>query len=108
VSVLATPLQGVPPSRHLDNQEHYLLTFYDELAEVICREVLFGSGVFNLEEAIASFPQLAYAYLRRANSREKQGKLTAAAADYEHYITISPDVNSVEYARRCLASLGQR
>ena len=94
--------------RHLGNHEHYVLTFYDELTEVICRELLFGPGIFRLEEAIASFPQLAYAYLRRAMSREKKGKLGEAAADYQYYIAISPDASSVEYARRCLSSLGRR
>jgi hypothetical protein len=94
--------------RHLSNHEHYLLTFYDELAEVICRDLLFGLGVFDLERAIASFPQLAYAYLRRAMSREKKGKLDESAADYKKYIAISPDLSSVEYARRCLSSLGKR
>src|SRR5262249_45447261 len=93
---------------HLHDQEHYLLTFYDELVEVICRELLFGSDVFNLEAAIASFPQLAYAYLKRAMSREKQGKLCEAAADFEQYIAISTNASSVEYARRCLETLGKK
>jgi len=93
--------------RHLHSHEHYVLTFYDELAEVICRELLFGSGKFKLEGAIAGFPQLAYAYLRRAMSLEKKGKPDEAAADYQRYIAISPDTSSVEYARRRLASLGK-
>jgi len=91
--------------RHLQGHNHYIITFYDELAEIICRELLFGSDVFSLEHAISRFPQLAYAYLRRAMSLEKQMKLDAAASDYEKYIEIATDASSVEYARRCVARL---
>jgi hypothetical protein len=94
--------------RHLGCHQHFIVTFYDELVEVICRDLLFGIGVFDLERAINNFPQLSYAYLRRAMSREKQGKRLEATSDYERYIAISPDTSSVEYARRCLKSLGQR
>lgn len=93
--------------RHMQGQQHFLVTLYDELIEVICNELLFGSGVFNLEKAIESFPQLAFAYLRRAMSREAQGNSDEARADYERYISISPDTASVEYARRCLRSLAR-
>lgn len=50
--------------------------------------------MFNFKSAIASFPQLAYAYLRIAMSREKQETLPEAVANYERYIVISIDASS--------------
>src|SRR5262245_57281824 len=34
--------------RHLTGHQHFVLEWYDELAEVICRELIFGSGMFDL------------------------------------------------------------
>lgn len=73
--------------------------------ELICRELLFSSGAFSLEPAIGRFPQLAYAYLRRAMSNEKIGRNADAILDYKRYISIATDRDALAYASRCLALL---
>ena len=42
--------------RHLASQRHFVLVFYDDLVEVLCRELVFGSGAFH----IAEHPELSY------------------------------------------------
>ena len=42
--------------RHLANQRHFILVFYDHLVELLCRELVFGAGEFR----IADHPRLSY------------------------------------------------
>ena len=42
--------------RHLADQRHFILVFYGELVEVLCRELVFGAGEFR----IAEHPELSY------------------------------------------------
>lgn len=42
--------------RHLADQRHFILVFYDDLVEVLCRELVFGAGEFR----IAEHPELSY------------------------------------------------
>ena len=100
-----SPWLGAFDPRHLHSHHHFIVGFYDEVVEVLCRDLLFGDGTFDLENAIATHPQLGYAYLRRAISRRKQERFREAASDFEQYISLSTDAKSVEYARRCLELL---
>lgn len=91
--------------RHLANHAHFLLVFYDDLVEVICRELLFGKLPFELASAIEEYPQLGGAYLRLADSLRKQNDQMSAIANYERYLECNPDEGSAGYARRCLDQL---
>lgn len=91
--------------RHLQGHSHFVIHFYDDVVELICKELLFSSGTFSLELAIGNFPQLAYAYLRRAMSNEKIGRNADAILDYKRYIAIATDRDAIAYASRCLAYL---
>ena len=42
--------------RHLADQQHFILAFYDDLVEVVCRSLAFGSGIFLIHE----HPELSY------------------------------------------------
>lgn len=90
---------------HLANHEHFLLVFYDDLVEVICRELLFGKFPFELASAIEDYPQLGGAYLRLAESLRNQHDQQGAIANYERYLECNPDEGSAGYARRCLETL---
>lgn len=89
--------------RHLAQHGHFIIEFYDEIVELICRELLFGQGSFDLVKAIELYPQLSYAYLRRAMSMEKLGRTEQAIADYERYISLNGE--STEYAKRCVQAI---
>ena len=95
--------------RHLAKHKHFVVEFYEEIVEVICRELLFGNDGFELQKAIDTYPQLNYAYLRRAMAMEKTGNVPQAIADYERYIFLcSRCGEEADYAVRCLQSLRQR
>jgi len=42
--------------RHLADQRHFILVFYDDLVEVLCGSLVFGSGTFQIRE----HPELSY------------------------------------------------
>ena len=42
--------------RHLQDCEHYQIMFYDEIFDVICREIIPGSGTLNKKEAQQDAP----------------------------------------------------
>ena len=95
--------------QHLAEHKHFVVEFYEEIVEVICRELLFGNDGFELQKAIDTYPQLNYAYLRRAMAMEKTGNVPQAIADYERYIFLcSRCGEEADYAVRCLQSLRQR
>jgi len=94
--------------RHLSDHIHFVLAFYDDIVELICRELLFGEMPFDLARAISIHPQLGYAYLRLANSLRKQNEIEGAITNYEKYVACNPDVSSAEFAKRCIDSLRSR
>jgi len=91
--------------QHLANQHHFILVFYDEIVEVVCRELLFGNLPFDLVTAIEANPQLGDAYLRLANALRSQNKPKEAIENYKRYLDCRPDGASAAYARRCLDRL---
>lgn len=93
--------------RHLRDHHHFVIELYDHIVEVIARELVFGSGAFDVA-AVADDPRFCYAYLRRAQVREKAGELAAAIADFEAYAARTPEAGSARYAQRCAESLRQR
>jgi hypothetical protein len=90
--------------RHLENQKHFIIEFYDELIELICGELIFGSGKFDVEQVVVRDSRFAYTYLRRAMAQENLGNRKKAVEYFQKYIEICPDGDSVEYARRCIES----
>lgn len=91
--------------RHLATSKHFILEFYDELVEVIADELVFGTGEFVLADVIDSDERFSYAYLRRAEVREKRGDVRGAIQDYESYARMDTDMRAVEYAQRCAEKL---
>ena len=88
--------------RHLSDQNNYIIQFYDDVVEVLCHQLVFGCGTFDLERAIVAHSQLCYAYFRRAESMRNQGRSQEARADYKRYLATATDPSSIAYARRCL------
>lgn len=67
---------------HLSECSHFILELRDWVVEVICKDLLFGEGAFDLERAIERHPPLADAHFWRAQQREKAGNIDGAVADY--------------------------
>lgn len=88
--------------QHLGNHKHFIIEFYDYLVELICRELIFGGGKFDIEEVVARDDRFAYAYLRRAIAQEKLGNKEQAVEYYQKYIDACPNGDSTDYARRCI------
>jgi tetratricopeptide (TPR) repeat protein len=88
--------------RHLKDHKHYIITFYDELVEVICQELIFGEGRFDIREIVTKDARFNYAYLRYANAQRGLGNLEQAAEYYQKYIDSDPNSKTAEYAQRCL------
>jgi hypothetical protein len=86
--------------RHLQHHRHFVLVFYDDVVEVIARELIFGRGEFRIEDVVDVDPRFAYAYMRRAQSYEDRGDRHAAAADYRRYAAVSTDQSSAAFANR--------
>lgn len=94
--------------RHLAECEHYVLEFYDYVVEVICEEVSFGPGAFDLATVLPNEPRLRYAYMRRAISLKKMGRFAEAIAGYDRYIATGPKQGSLrdaEFNRSFLLAL---
>ena len=91
--------------RHLAEHKHFIIEFYDELVEVICRTLIFGTDRFDLAKVVATDNRLSYAYLRRATIQRKLGNFDEAIDDYQRYIQSCPDSSSAEYAQRCVNSI---
>jgi hypothetical protein len=90
--------------RHLQGKgyKHYIIVFNDELVEVICRDLIFGEGLFDINVVVANDARFNYAYFRYAEVQEEIGNLQAAAEYYQKYIESDPQGESVEYARGCM------
>jgi hypothetical protein len=91
--------------RHLEGHSHFVIEFYDHIVEVICEELLFGEGEFDIEEVLAKEPRLGFAHLRHAQSMEKSGRLEAALTSYQNYAACAPHVDHTDYATRCATSI---
>ena len=76
--------------RHLENHKHFVLEFYDDLVEVIARDLIFGHGEFSIDRVVAEDARFAYAYLRRAQVREKAHQWNDAISDYRALHPWSP------------------
>ena len=91
--------------RHLENYNHYLFEFYDEIVEVIIKEPIFGKETFDIVDVIDQEPRLNDAYIRKAESMEEQGLEEEAIKHYQLYIdNPSPDSGpkDLQYAQRCI------
>lgn len=100
-------LAGFNP-RHLSNHKHFVLEFYDELVEVIARDLIFGRGQFSIDRIVGDDGRFAYAYLRRAQVREKAQEWMEAIADYRSYASIEPDASNAAYGLRCAEALATK
>lgn len=88
--------------RHLNNHQHYIVEFYDQIVEVICKDLIFGAGTFDIEKVLIQDSRFAYAYLRRAMSQNKLGNKEEAAEYFHKYIDSCPNGESVGFARRSI------
>lgn len=90
--------------RHLQDKgyKHYILVFNDELVEVICRDLIFGEGLFDINVVAANDVRFNRAYFRYAEAQEEAGNLQAAAEYYQKYIESDPHGEAVEYAQGCM------
>lgn len=59
--------------RHLANAKHFILIFYDEIVEVICNDLIFGEGPFDIEAIAAVDGRFAYVYYARSDLARKLG-----------------------------------
>jgi hypothetical protein len=94
--------------QHLADHSHFIIRFYDDVVELICRDLLFGPAPFDLTAAINCQPKLAYSYLQLAVSLEKRGDQPGALANYEKYLHLEPDPRTIDYARRSIERLRGR
>lgn len=94
--------------RHLAHHSHFVLEWYDDIVEVICRELIFGEGDFELSRVLPTEPRLAYAYFRHAMSQETLGDVDAAIESWSRYLAFGPHVESVEFAAARQAALRDR
>jgi hypothetical protein len=88
--------------RHLANQKHFVLEFYDEIVEVICKSLACDKGVFDIRQVASLDDRFAYVYLRYAMAQEKLGNSKEALTNYQHYLNRCPNGDSAEYAKRCI------
>jgi hypothetical protein len=91
--------------RHLAGHSHFIIRFYDDVIELICRDIVFGPTPFDLVTAIEVNPKLSYPYLQRAISLQESGDTEGAIASFEKYLQLEPDPSSVPFARRCIERL---
>jgi len=94
--------------RHIREHGHFILEWYDDVIEVICRDLIFGAGDFEISRVLPYEPRLGYAYFRHALAQEKLGNTSAAIGSWERYIACAPHVNAVAYAEGRLAELRAR
>lgn len=91
--------------RHLKNHKHYLLTFLDELVEVVCRDLIFGPGQFDIRAVVSTNARFSTAYLHYAEAQEELGNLEEAAEYYQKYLDSDPCSEAAEYALNCLNAI---
>jgi hypothetical protein len=91
--------------RHLGDHHHFIIEFYDEIVEVICRNLVFGQGTFAIEEVVERDGRFAEAYIRAAQACERFGDIVSAVRHYRQYLALGSDSRAREYAARSLARL---
>lgn len=94
--------------RHLGQHTHFVLEWYDDVVEVICRELVFGKGDFDIADVLPREPRLGNAYFRHALAQEKLGRWASAIESWERYLACAPHVASLDYAARSLAALREK
>jgi len=72
--------------RHLDGHKHFVLEFYDQIVEIIARDLIFGAETFCLETVLEKDNRFNYAYYRHAGIQEELGNLDEAADYYQKYL----------------------
>jgi hypothetical protein len=82
---------------HLAGHKHFVIEFYDDLVEVIARDLIFGRGEFLIDRAVGADGRFAYAYFRRADVREKARDWPGAIADYRAYANVEPNLSNAKY-----------
>jgi len=94
--------------RHLDSHAHFIIRFYDDVIEVICKDLFFGTAPFDLASAIEAYPKMAFPYYQLASSREKLGDVKGAIENFEKYQNLIPNITSKEIAKRAIEVLRSR
>jgi hypothetical protein len=87
---------------HLTNHKHFVIEFYDEIVEIICKALVSGKGVFNIQHVAPSDCRFAYAYLHYAMAQRKSGNTEEALTNYQRYLEHCPNGTSAEYAKGCI------
>jgi hypothetical protein len=87
------------------NHRHFILEFYDDIVEIVARDLIFGWGAFSIDRVVWEDRRFAYAFLRRAQTREKGQDWLNAIADYRTYAELEPDPFSASFALRCADGL---
>jgi len=91
--------------RHLEENSHYVVRFYDDVVEVICKDILFGPTPFDLATAIELHPKFSDPYLQVASSNQYDGDMNLAIKSFEKYLSLSPDPQNIDHVNRCLEQL---
>lgn len=94
--------------RHLHGFSHFLIQFYDEVIEVICKDVVFGRTPFSLTNVIKEYPKFCMPYLKLAKHYMQAGEVNLAIKNFEKCLSLEPDLENTEFARRSLAILKKR
>lgn len=79
-----------------------MLEWYDSIAEVICRDLIFGQGMFDLQTQLTQDGRFAVAYLRRAEAAERRKDYAEAVVYLERYMALTHDQDMLRYAGRRL------
>lgn len=87
---------------HLSGHKHFVIDFYDETVEVICKDLIFGKGQFSIQKAINGDKRLASAYLRKADDELGLGNTREAIIYYQKYVEEGMNEQSIEYAKRSI------
>jgi hypothetical protein len=94
--------------RHLGAHKHFVLVFYDDVVEVIARDLIFGHGAFSIDRVVDEDGRFAFAYNRRAQVREKAEDWRGALADYRAYASLEPNPSFAASGLRHCAALEKR
>lgn len=95
-------------SRHLTGYSHFLIRFYDEVLEVVCKDVVFGQTPFSLPQAIEEHPKFCAPYLQLASYYMDAGEANLAIENFEKYLSLKPDSENIEFAKNSLAILKKK
>jgi tetratricopeptide (TPR) repeat protein len=99
-------LKSLDP-QHLGKCYHFILEFYDEIVEVICEELVFGTGKFNVATVVQNDKRFSYAYLRYAMAQEKQNNTAEAIKFYQKYLEVHPENNHARVSVEKLKELSK-